>query len=78
MNNQTKLEFRLVPTKGVASGKGFRTEWPEEYGIMKIPPTRSNEDSISYSQADSQPHRAYGMLMPPSKCTYRSLAFLRC
>ena len=27
MNNQTRLEFRLVPTKGVASGKGFRAEW---------------------------------------------------
>ena len=43
MSNQTKLEFRLVPTKGVASGKGFRAEW-----------TRKNEDAVADNTAESE------------------------
>ena len=34
MSNQTKLEFRLVPTKGVASGKGFRAEWTRKNEVI--------------------------------------------
>ena len=36
MNNQTKLEFRLVPTKGVASGKGFRAEWTRKNEVLDM------------------------------------------
>ena len=36
MNNQTKLEFRLVPTKGVASGKGFRAEWMRKNEVIDM------------------------------------------
>lgn len=36
MNNQTKLEFRLVPTKGVASGKGFRAEWTRKNEVIDM------------------------------------------
>ena len=36
MNNQTKLEFRLVPTKGVTSGKGFRAEWTRKDDIIDM------------------------------------------
>ena len=36
MSNQTKLEFRLVPTKGVASGKGFRAEWTRKNDVIDM------------------------------------------
>ena len=36
MNNQTRLEFRLVPTKGVASGKGFRAEWMRKNEVLDM------------------------------------------
>ena len=36
MNNQTKLEFRLVPTKGVASGKGFRAAWTRKDDVIDM------------------------------------------
>ena len=36
MSNQTKLEFRLVPTKGVASGKGFRAEWTRKNEVIDM------------------------------------------
>ena len=36
MNNQTKLEFLLVPTKGVASGKGFRAEWTRKNEVIDM------------------------------------------
>ena len=36
MNNQTKLEFRLVPTKGVVSGKGFLAEWTRKNEVIDM------------------------------------------
>ena len=36
MNNQTKLEFLLVPTKRVASGKRFRAEWTRKNEVIDM------------------------------------------
>ena len=36
MSNLNKLEFRLVPTKGVASGKGFRAEWTRKNEVIDM------------------------------------------
>lgn len=36
MSNLKKLEFRLVPTKGVTSGKGFRAEWKRKNDVLDM------------------------------------------
>ena len=60
MSNQTKLEFRLVPTKGVASGKGFRAEWTRKNEVIDM------DAVITEANPPDVDRTAHAGILPPA------------